>query len=101
MLVYAAERMVVEGMRTDSLYLGGIRISQLLSAGMLVCAALVFLIRAYQSGRKPVVLSVLLFAFAGLIPFSLKSFPAYLQALHALVLIAISTCLYKNTTRKL
>ena len=100
-LAYAAERMVVEGMRTDSLYLGGIRISQLLSAGMLICAALVFLVRTYRSGRKPAAFSALLLVFAGLLPLSLKYLPTYIQAFHALILLAISTCLYKNTSRKL
>lgn len=41
-VLYGAERMVVEGMRTDSLYIGStnIRVSQLLSA-IIVCVALV------------------------------------------------------------
>ena len=47
--LYALERALVEGLRTDSLYLGPLRISQLLSlAAMIVCAAL--LIR--RSERK-------------------------------------------------
>jgi len=100
-LAYAAERMVVEGMRTDSLYLGGIRISQLLSAAMLAFAAFVFLKRAFQSGRKPAVPAVFLIVFSLLLPVSLKFLPAYVQALHALILIGVGACLYKNTSRKL
>ena len=99
-LAYAAERMVVEGMRTDSLYLGGVRISQLLSAGMLVCAAAVFLARAYRSGKRPVALSAVFVLFSALIPVSLKFLPTYMQAVHALILLCISACLYKNTSRK-
>lgn len=38
--LYALERALVEGLRTDSLYLGSLRVSQLLSLGaLLVCAA--------------------------------------------------------------
>ena len=39
--LYALERALVEGLRTDSLYLGSLRVSQLLSlAALLTCAAL-------------------------------------------------------------
>lgn len=39
--LYALERALVEGLRTDSLYLGTLRVSQLLSlAALIVCAAL-------------------------------------------------------------
>ncbi|MDD6603874.1 MAG: prolipoprotein diacylglyceryl transferase [Eubacteriales bacterium] len=43
-VLYGAERMVVEGMRTDSLYIGDttIRVSQLLSAIIVVVAAVAF-----------------------------------------------------------
>jgi len=36
-----------------------------------------------------------------LLPVSLKFLPAYVQALHALILIGVGACLYKNTSRKL
>ncbi len=40
--LYALERALVEGLRTDSLYLGSLRVSQLLSlAALILCAALV------------------------------------------------------------
>ena len=53
-VLYGAERMVVEGMRTDSLYIGDttIRVSQLLSAIIVVVAAVAFcylFIRARQN----------------------------------------------------
>lgn len=98
---YSAERMVVEGMRTDSLYLGGIRISQLLSAAMLIGCAAVFLIRAFKAGRRPIAVTVLFGALAVILPFSLRLFPTYIQAVHALLFIAAGACLYKNTSRKL
>ncbi len=54
---YGLERMVVEGLRTDSLYVGNtdIRVSQLLSA-IIVVAALVYLITLfvmYKKGKLP------------------------------------------------
>ena len=55
---YGVERMVVEGLRTDSLYIAGttIRISQALSAALaLVCAVLlVVLIIKYKKHPKPI-----------------------------------------------
>ncbi len=100
-IAYAAERMVVEGMRSDSLYLGSIRISQLLSAGMLILCAAVFLFRAYGSGRANLPLNIL-FCLASLtVPLSLMLLPVPAQAIHALLLLVISALLYKNTSRKL
>ena len=55
---YGVERMVVEGLRTDSLYIAGttIRVSQALSAALaLVCAVLlVVLIIKYKKHPKPI-----------------------------------------------
>ncbi len=55
---YGAERMIVEGLRTDSLYVGStqIRVSQLLSAVLvLVCAALLIaLLVKYTKNPKPI-----------------------------------------------
>ena len=55
---YGVERMVVEGLRTDSLYIAGttIRISQALSAALaLICAVLlVALIIKYKKHPKPI-----------------------------------------------
>ena len=57
-LWYGLERMVVEGMRTDSLYIGGtgIRVSQALSMGIvLVCGVLlVILLIKYTKNPKPI-----------------------------------------------
>lgn len=57
-LWYGMERMIVEGMRTDSLYVGSttIRVSQLLSMGiMLVCGAMLILLLAkYTKNPKPI-----------------------------------------------
>ncbi len=43
--MYAAERTVVEGLRMDSLYLGSVRVSQALSAVLLLTAALLLCLR--------------------------------------------------------
>ena len=55
---YGLERMVVEGMRTDSLYIAGttLRVSQVLSGVLaLVCAiALIVLLRKYKKSPKPI-----------------------------------------------
>lgn len=55
---YGLERMVVEGMRTDSLYIAGttLRVSQVLSAVLaIVCAvALIVLLRKYKKSPKPI-----------------------------------------------
>lgn len=56
--MYAFERMIVEGLRTDSLYLGPLRVSQLISAIALLTVAL--LIFAKNKKRMPH------FIFAGL-----------------------------------
>ena len=44
-LLYCAERSVVEGLRTDSLYWGSVRVSQALSCAMMLLAAVVFFVR--------------------------------------------------------
>jgi len=98
---YAAERMVVEGMRSDSLYLGSIRISQLLSAGMLILCVVVWIIRTFREKRISVPLTVVFSAAAALVPFSLMHLSVPLQAVHALLLLVISALIYKNTSRKL
>jgi len=50
-LLYGLERAFVEGLRTDSLYLGSVRVSQALSLGIMLFAALVLFIRAAR-GKK-------------------------------------------------
>lgn len=50
-LLYSAERAVVEGLRTDSLYFGTVRVSQLLSALAIPAILVWFLIRAIKGQR--------------------------------------------------
>ena len=64
--LYALERALVEGLRTDSLYLGPLRVSQLLSlAALLVCAAIA-LIRSEKKARPAGTLACCA-VFAGLL----------------------------------
>ena len=61
-ILYGAERMIVEGLRTDSLYIGAtsIRVSQLLSA-IIVAVALAFFIFnmvRYKKDKLPARLTV-------------------------------------------
>ena len=46
LLLYALERALVEGLRTDSLYLMGLRVSQMLSLAAAVVVCAVFVARA-------------------------------------------------------
>lgn len=63
--MYAFERMLVEGLRTDSLYLGSIRVSQLLSAVCLFAAALsVIFMKSKTNGKRAALLITASFAFA-------------------------------------
>ena len=45
LILYSAGRFFIEGLRTDSLYIGGIRVSQLLSALLFIFGIAVFVIR--------------------------------------------------------
>lgn len=45
LLLYGLERALVEGLRTDSLYLGSIRVSQLLSLGLVLFVCIVLTVR--------------------------------------------------------
>ncbi len=52
-LLYSFERMLVEGLRTDSLYIGAtdIRVSQLLSAALFLCIGIFFVVRAIREKK--------------------------------------------------
>ena len=64
--LYALERALVEGLRIDSLYLGPVRVSQLLSlVALLACAAVTLLRNAKK--QRPAVTLALCAAFAALV----------------------------------
>ncbi len=50
--LYGAGRFVIEGLRTDSLMLGSLRVSQGLSGMMVLSVLVVFLWRGWRSGRR-------------------------------------------------
>ena len=50
-MLYGAGRFVIEGFRTDSLMLGRLRVSRLLSLGLCVAVFLIFSLRAIHSGQ--------------------------------------------------
>lgn len=57
-ILYAFERTLVEGLRTDSLYWGGVRISQLLSAVMLIACAVICVLTRKKSAAKRIFLTL-------------------------------------------
>lgn len=73
--MYAAERTVVEGLRMDSLYLGPVRVSQALSALLLLAAAILLCLRLPRR-RRPLLLIPL--AAIPLFPLSPLAFSALL-----------------------
>jgi len=96
--LYGIERAAVEGLRTDSLYLGPVRISQLVSLTVIICVAVIF---ACRNGA-PKILRVLspaaciLTAF--LVAFGIIGSVSYLSAsLFALSLILTGAQYFKAT----
>lgn len=71
-LGYAVERVAVEGLRTDSLMLGDIRVSQLLSALLLFAAAALILRREWRASRAATLLPAALLIVAILAGFRLN-----------------------------
>lgn len=49
LMIYGVGRMVIEGLRTDSLMLGAVRVSQLLSVALVVLSGIVMIIRLKRS----------------------------------------------------
>ena len=55
-MLYAFERMFVEGLRTDSLYIGSVRVSQLLSAVLFAGLAAFMIVRAVREKKTGVLI---------------------------------------------
>jgi len=85
LFLYALERGVVEGLRADSLMLGPLRISQLLSLCVVIACALILALRA---GNKPAYLRVLPLAAACLMVFSAAADIILLTAIFACITLA-------------
>lgn len=79
--MYAAERTVVEGLRMDSLYIGSVRVSQALSALLLMAAALLLCLRLPRRQR------LLLLPALAAVPLFFVSSLAYSAVLLAVCLL--------------
>ena len=87
--MYAFERMLVEGLRTDSLYLGSIRISQLVSAIALLTVTILIVLKN-KSGKRAPLLILALFAFAAIGLCLSGFFPHWVLLLSGLAALAVS-----------
>ena len=96
LFLYALERALVEGLRTDSLYLGPLRVSQLLSLAALLALTLAL---AKRSAGQPGALRVLPVAAVLLLAAAIALGGAAMCAAAALSLLAISSILYARTAR--
>ncbi len=74
-LLYGAGRCLIEGLRTDSLMMGSLRVSQLLS--LLACLAVlaVFLLRAARNGHPRLLLLALPALLPAVFPFTCVAYP--------------------------
>ncbi len=98
-VLYSAERCVVEGLRTDSLYWGSIRVSQALSAVMIAVVCIVFFLRSGKKA-KHILPFTAAFAAAGamvLISFGVIGYSALRTALFGAVNLIAMYILYRNT----
>lgn len=92
--LYGMERAIVEGIRTDSLMLGPVRISQMLSLIMVLCAALLLAKRrGWKSALMPAAETLLL----GL---ALRMQNVLFTAISAILLIVHTAAIYKVRTNK-
>lgn len=91
--LYAAERMIVEGLRTDSLYFGSVRVSQLLSLLVLTVLLILLAVRAKKAGVTRL-LPILALAAATVCLFAEKTgFAAILTA----ICLAFAAIVYERT----
>lgn len=96
-LLYGAGRFVIEGLRTDSLMSGTLRVSQLLSLGLCTVALGVLILRGLKLRRRwTVVWTVILATALGAIAL-LPIQPIWKHVWMALSAILISIPLYKQT----
>ena len=93
LLLYALERALVEGLRTDSLYLGPLRVSQLLS---LAAALAVCLLLARRKGRLHAGLKILPACAVILLAAALAIHSAVLSVALALVSAGLAAVVYIN-----
>jgi len=94
LLLYAAERSFVEGLRTDSLYLGPLRVSQMLSVIVVIAVACVFALRSRSILGWLSVLAAVLTCAAAAFHSSL------LTAVFALTAVALTAALHISQKNK-
>ena len=99
LLLYGMERAVVEGLRSDSLYLGGIRFSQIVSIALIAIAAAVFFARiAHRRAADGIALGCVALGCAALLWASTGiAFAALTGATGASLAGAGAYALYRNT----
>ena len=95
MLLYGLERAMVEGLRTDSLYLGPLRISQALSIILIFAAALIFSLRGKWKNRLMIFGTITSAAAMVLSLFNLI-YPALILAAISVVIIALAYTIKKT-----
>ena len=66
-VMYAFERMLVETLRQDSLYLGSIRISQMVSICLMLLCFVILFVKNKKGGKRRIRLITALIAFAAMI----------------------------------
>ena len=96
LFLYGLERALVEGLRTDSLYLGPMRVSQLLSLAALLILALTL---ARRAGGRPPVLRALPAAAVLALGAAIAADLLPLTIAAALILPILAATLYTRTTR--
>jgi len=95
--LYGIERALVEGLRTDSLYLGPFRVSQLLSLGLVLFVCIIIGCRAK---RVPVLLRALPAANVLLLCGALAMDAGMLSAVLALAQVSIALTVYIISSKK-
>lgn len=102
-LLYGAGRLIIEGLRTDSLCAaGGIRISQLLSVMMCLSVIAVFLARSIKNQRKsPLVFAAFLLVLSMRLPRPAEAFPGYEIAWCVLIFLVFACSITRFQLRQL
>ena len=94
--LYALERLAVEQLRLDSLMLGPMRISQILSLALMAAVLIVCFLRGARSGRRRVLFVASLSALIPMVVAVLRGVYA-LQIVAAAALVALGFLLYRTT----
>lgn len=91
--LYSMERLIVEGMRTDSLMIAGVRISQALSMALLLATSIMIIVR---TKKAPAVLSVLLILSVLMLGVSVLVMPPLASALICVFVMGFAFAVYRS-----